>query len=155
MTQLFNACEYLLDSVQAGPFGQNVYPTTADSPAFRLYTSGTTGRPKAAMHRHGSIPVVCETYGAQVLGITPQDRCLSASEAFFAAMLRAGRPADALAEVEARLLAHEAVVQAAVVAAADADGLERLVAFVVDAYPTTATGKVRRLVLREMADDAR
>jgi acyl-coenzyme A synthetase/AMP-(fatty) acid ligase len=59
-------------------------PRPADSPAFWLYTSATTGRPKAAMHRHGSIPVVCETYGAQVLGITPQDRCLSASKAFFA-----------------------------------------------------------------------
>jgi benzoate-CoA ligase family protein len=63
---------------------ESVYPTTADSPAFWLYTSGTTGSPKGAMHRHGSIQVVCETYGAQVLGITPQDRCLSAAKAFFA-----------------------------------------------------------------------
>jgi len=62
----------------------SVYPTTADSPAFWLYTSGTTGSPKGAMHRHGSIQVVCETYGAQVLGITPEDRCLSAAKAFFA-----------------------------------------------------------------------
>jgi benzoate-CoA ligase family protein len=61
-----------------------VYPTTADSPAFWLYTSGTTGSPKAAMHRHGAIQVVCETYGTQVLGITPNDRCLSAAKAFFA-----------------------------------------------------------------------
>ena len=63
---------------------ESVYPTTADSPAFWLYTSGTTGSPKGAMHRHGSIQVVCETYGAEVLGITPQDRCLSAAKAFFA-----------------------------------------------------------------------
>ncbi|MBO3746079.1 benzoate-CoA ligase family protein [Streptosporangiaceae bacterium NEAU-GS5] len=61
-----------------------VYSTTADSPAFWLYTSGTTGSPKAAMHRHGSVRVVCETYGAQVLGIRPEDRCLSAAKAFFA-----------------------------------------------------------------------
>jgi benzoate-CoA ligase family protein len=61
-----------------------IYPTTADSPAFWLYTSGTTGTPKGAMHRHGSIQVVCETYGTQVLGITPDDRCLSAAKAFFA-----------------------------------------------------------------------
>jgi benzoate-CoA ligase family protein len=61
-----------------------IYPTTADSPAFWLYTSGTTGTPKGAMHRHGSVKVVCETYGAQVLGITPEDRCLSAAKAFFA-----------------------------------------------------------------------
>jgi benzoate-CoA ligase family protein len=60
------------------------YATTADSPAFWLYTSGTTGLPKAAMHRHGSIRYTCETYGAQVLGITAEDRCLSAAKAFFA-----------------------------------------------------------------------
>ncbi len=62
----------------------SVYPTTADSPAFWLYTSGTTGLPKAAMHRHGSIPYVCETYGAQVLGQIVDDRSLSAAKAFFA-----------------------------------------------------------------------
>jgi benzoate-CoA ligase family protein len=61
-----------------------VYPSTADYPAFWLYTSGTTGKPKAAMHRHGSVQVVCETYGVRVLGIQPDDRCLSAAKAFFA-----------------------------------------------------------------------
>jgi benzoate-CoA ligase family protein len=61
-----------------------VYPTVADSPAFWLYTSGTTGTPKGAMHRHGSVRVVCETYGAQVLGIRPGDRTISAAKAFFA-----------------------------------------------------------------------
>ena len=73
-----------LDGLAAGPFDDAVYPTTADSPAFWLYTSGTTGTPKGAMHRHESIRVVCETYGTQVLGIRPGDRCLSAAKAFFA-----------------------------------------------------------------------
>jgi benzoate-CoA ligase family protein len=75
---------HLLGALAAGPPDDEVYPTTADSPAFWLYTSGTTGQPKAAMHRHGAIQVVCETYGVQVLGIRPGDRCLSAAKAFFA-----------------------------------------------------------------------
>jgi benzoate-CoA ligase family protein len=75
---------YLLSDLAACPPEESVDDTGADSPAFWLYTSGTTGTPKAAMHRHGSIPVVCETYGAQVLGVRPQDRCLSAAKAFFA-----------------------------------------------------------------------
>jgi len=66
------------------PADDEVYATTADSPAFWLYTSGTTGTSKAAMHRHGSIPAVCESYGAQVLGIGRDDRCLSAAKGFFA-----------------------------------------------------------------------
>jgi benzoate-CoA ligase len=61
-----------------------VYPSWADSPALWLYTSGTTGSPKAAMHRHGSIRYVCETYGQQVLGIRPEDRCFSVAKLFFA-----------------------------------------------------------------------
>ena len=75
---------HLLGALAAAPFTETVYPTSADSPAFWLYTSGTTGTPKAAMHRHGAIKVVCETYGAQVLGIRRDDRCLSAAKAFFA-----------------------------------------------------------------------
>jgi len=75
---------HLLSALAAGPPDDTVYPATADSPAFWLYTSGTTGQPKAAMHRHGAIKVVCETYGVQVLGIRPGDRCLSAAKAFFA-----------------------------------------------------------------------
>jgi benzoate-CoA ligase family protein len=75
---------YLLDELAATAPDDFVYDTSADSPAFWLYTSGTTGTPKGAMHRHGSVPAVCETYGQQVLGIRPDDRCLSAAKAFFA-----------------------------------------------------------------------
>ena len=75
---------HLFDDLARAAPDDFVYDSTPDSPAFWLYTSGTTGDPKGAMHRHRSIPVVCETYGQQVLGIRPDDRCLSAAKAFFA-----------------------------------------------------------------------
>ena len=74
--------DLLAEGQQAGSAGP--YGTWFDSPAFWLYTSGTTGRPKAAMHRHGSVARVCETYAHQVLGITQQDRCYSVAKLFFA-----------------------------------------------------------------------
>ena len=60
------------------------YPTWADSHALWLYTSGTTGKPKAAMHRHVDIRFVAENYGQRVLGMTAADRCLSVAKLFFA-----------------------------------------------------------------------
>ena len=59
-------------------------PTTADTAGFWLYTSGTTGRPKGAVHRHGDIRAVADTYGASVLGIGPDDVCYSVAKLFFA-----------------------------------------------------------------------
>ncbi|MQA60665.1 MAG: benzoate-CoA ligase family protein [Actinophytocola sp.] len=64
--------------------GSPAYRTWPDSPALWLYTSGTTGKPKAAMHRHIDIKLVAENYGQQVLGITGRDRCLSVAKLFFA-----------------------------------------------------------------------
>ncbi|MEV6903836.1 benzoate-CoA ligase family protein [Amycolatopsis sp. NPDC051372] len=58
--------------------------TWEDSPALWLYTSGTTGQPKGAMHRHASIRAVCETYAHSVLATTSGDRFLSVPKLFFA-----------------------------------------------------------------------
>lgn len=59
-------------------------PTTTDSAGFWLYTSGTTGRPKAAVHRHGDIRAVATTYATSVLQIEREDICYSVAKLFFA-----------------------------------------------------------------------
>jgi benzoate-CoA ligase family protein len=58
--------------------------TAADTPGFWLYTSGTTGLPKGAIHRHGDIKFVAESYARSVLGIGPDDVCYSVAKLFFA-----------------------------------------------------------------------
>jgi len=58
--------------------------TGRDSPAFWLYSSGTTGTPKGVMHRQGSLEATARTYARAVLDIRPDDRCFSAAKLFFA-----------------------------------------------------------------------
>ncbi len=54
-----------------------------DAMAFWLYTSGTTGGPKAAIHRHRDL-LACRHYGIDVLGATEEDRTFATSKLFFA-----------------------------------------------------------------------
>jgi len=68
------------DGIGAPPVAQ----TEADSPAFMLCTSGTTGHPRLVLHRHGSLEATARCFAASVLRITPDDRCFSASKLFFA-----------------------------------------------------------------------
>jgi benzoate-CoA ligase family protein len=75
----------LLDAGASAPeSASDPYDTWDDTVGLWLYTSGTTGRPKGAVHRHAAIRAVCETYGAQVLGVRSDDRVLCVPKMFFA-----------------------------------------------------------------------
>jgi benzoate-CoA ligase len=58
-------------------------PVGDDDMAFWLYTSGTTGPPRAAVHLHRDL-LAGRGYGEGVLGVTPEDRVFSTSKLFFA-----------------------------------------------------------------------
>ena len=58
--------------------------TAAHDAAFLLYTSGSGGRPKAAVHQHKDMLVATRSYAEGVLGIRADDRLFSVSKLFFA-----------------------------------------------------------------------
>ena len=59
-------------------------PATATDDCFWLYSSGTTGRPKGAVHSHRDMVVTSQHYGKDTLGVTEDDVCFSAAKLFFA-----------------------------------------------------------------------
>src|SRR5215831_8743418 len=57
----------------AKPAGFDPVQTAADDVAMIAFTSGTTGRPKAAMHFHRDMLAVADTFSARVLRPDPDD----------------------------------------------------------------------------------
>ncbi|MDB5360971.1 MAG: Benzoate--CoA ligase [Rhodospirillales bacterium] len=59
-------------------------PTRPDDTCFWLYSSGSTGQPKGAVHVQTSLMATARLFGQGVLGITEQDVVYSAAKLFFA-----------------------------------------------------------------------
>ncbi len=59
-------------------------PTSKDEAAFWLYSSGTTGPPKAAIHLHHDMLVEADLYSRGVLGLKESDISFSVAKLFFA-----------------------------------------------------------------------
>jgi benzoate-CoA ligase len=58
--------------------------TSKDDMAFWLYSSGTTGFPKGAIHLHHDMLVEAELYAKETIGLRPDDVSFSVAKLFFA-----------------------------------------------------------------------
>jgi benzoate-CoA ligase family protein len=59
-------------------------PATADDDCFWLYSSGSTGRSKGAVHLHRDMVFTSQHYGVETLGACENDVFFSAAKLFFA-----------------------------------------------------------------------
>jgi len=74
LSQLMDTCSPRLEAE----------PASQDAAAFWLYSSGSTGVPKACIHRHHDMMACSELYARGVLHMNERDRCYSVARLFFA-----------------------------------------------------------------------
>ena len=72
--------QQLRDAASPAP----LFPADGEDIAFWLYTSGTTGFPKGALHRHIDMGFLTEKYAQGVLEMTGDDRSYMVPKLFFA-----------------------------------------------------------------------
>lgn len=72
------------DLLRAGSSDCAAHQASRDTPAFWLYSSGSTGSPKGCVHLQHDMAVCAELFGRRVLGIGPQDRTFSVAKLSFA-----------------------------------------------------------------------
>jgi len=72
----------LAELMQPGDGGAE--PVSPDDAAFWLYTSGSTGMPKAAVHLQRDMVYAAECFAKQTLGLRQDDLTFSAAKFFFA-----------------------------------------------------------------------
>ncbi len=70
--------------IEGEPASREPFAAHPDDPAFWLYSSGTTGRPKGVVHVQRSILHAVESYGRHVLGVRADDVAYATSKLFFA-----------------------------------------------------------------------
>jgi polyketide synthase 1/15 len=74
--------ELLSDAIGVESAGYE--PVSGDAPAYATYTSGTTGAPKAAIHRHSDVLAFIDAMSRQALRLTSQDVGMSSAPMYFA-----------------------------------------------------------------------
>ena len=73
----------LESALRAADPDPHIAPTWRDAPAIWLFTSGSTGSPKAAMHCHRDFAYNTEVFAKRTLGWNVDDVCVSVPRLFF------------------------------------------------------------------------
>lgn len=71
------------DAWLTGPISSHLWPTRKDDPAVWLFTSGTTGQSKGAVHCHFHFAYNTEVYAKALIGVREDDITLSGPRLYF------------------------------------------------------------------------